>query len=117
MKHVKPSTDSRRVSRSRLLVTSSTFALGKHAFTHCEAPRQRPQCGSRRSNRAPARQELLTPWCWAWPPRPRRAPHLARPTEAAPVLQQARGLFHALGAKPGITETDALLQQAVALSS
>jgi hypothetical protein len=42
---------------------------------------------------------------------------LGRPTEAAPILQQARGLFHALGATPGIAETDALLRDATALSS
>jgi hypothetical protein len=42
---------------------------------------------------------------------------LGRPGEAAPVLQQARGLFHALGATPGLAETDALLETATALSS
>ena len=42
---------------------------------------------------------------------------LGRPTEAAPVLRRARELFHTLGATPGIAETDALLQHAVALSS
>ena len=42
---------------------------------------------------------------------------LGRPGEAAPVLQQARGLFHALGATPGIAETDALLETTTALSS
>ena len=42
---------------------------------------------------------------------------LGRPGEAAPVLGQARGLFHALGATPGIAETDALLETATALSS
>ena len=42
---------------------------------------------------------------------------LGRPSEAAPILQQARGLFHALGATPGIAETDALLETATALSS
>ena len=38
-------------------------------------------------------------------------------SEATPALQQARGLFHALGAAPGIAETDALLETATALSS
>ena len=42
---------------------------------------------------------------------------LGRPSEAEPVLRRARELFHTLGATPGIAETDALLQQAVALSS
>jgi len=42
---------------------------------------------------------------------------LGRPSEAATVLQQARGLFHALGATPGIAETDALLATVTALSS
>jgi class 3 adenylate cyclase/tetratricopeptide (TPR) repeat protein len=42
---------------------------------------------------------------------------LSRPSEAARVLQQARGLFHALGATPGIAETDALLATVTALSS
>ena len=42
---------------------------------------------------------------------------LGRPSEATPALQQARGLFHALGAAPGIAETDALLETATALSS
>jgi hypothetical protein len=42
---------------------------------------------------------------------------LSRPTEAAPVLQYAREIFERLGAVPELTETDALLQQATALSS
>jgi tetratricopeptide (TPR) repeat protein len=41
----------------------------------------------------------------------------ARPTDAAPVLQRAREIFDALGAAPALAETDALLQQATALSS
>ena len=42
---------------------------------------------------------------------------LSRPTEAAPVLQQAREIFERLQAAPALAETDALLQQATALSS
>ena len=42
---------------------------------------------------------------------------LARPTEAAHVLRPAREIFERLGAVPAISETDALLQQATALSS
>ena len=42
---------------------------------------------------------------------------LARPTEAAPVLQHAREIFERLQAAPALAETDALLQQATALSS
>jgi tetratricopeptide (TPR) repeat protein len=39
------------------------------------------------------------------------------PTEAAAVLQRAREIFERLGAAPALAETDALLQQATALSS
>ena len=42
---------------------------------------------------------------------------LGRPHEAAPVLHQARALFDQLGAVPALAETDALLEQATALSS
>jgi class 3 adenylate cyclase/tetratricopeptide (TPR) repeat protein len=42
---------------------------------------------------------------------------LARPTEAADVLRQAREVFDSLGAAPALAETDALFQQAIALSS
>jgi tetratricopeptide (TPR) repeat protein len=42
---------------------------------------------------------------------------LSRPTEAAPILQHAREIFQRLRAAPALTETDALLQQATALSS
>jgi hypothetical protein len=42
---------------------------------------------------------------------------LSRPTEAAPVLQHAREIFERLQAAPALAETDALLQQATALSS
>ena len=42
---------------------------------------------------------------------------LARPTEPAPVLQHAREIFDGLGAAPALAETDALLQEATALSS
>ena len=42
---------------------------------------------------------------------------LARPTEAAPVLQQAREIFERLQAAPTLADTDALLQQTTALSS
>jgi class 3 adenylate cyclase/tetratricopeptide (TPR) repeat protein len=42
---------------------------------------------------------------------------LSRPTEAAPVLQQAREVFHRLQAAPALAETDALLHEATALSS
>jgi class 3 adenylate cyclase/tetratricopeptide (TPR) repeat protein len=41
---------------------------------------------------------------------------LSRPTEAAPILQRAREIFERLGAAPALAETDALLQQATALS-
>ena len=42
---------------------------------------------------------------------------LRRPNEATPSLQQAREIFERLGAVPALKETDALLQQATALSS
>jgi hypothetical protein len=42
---------------------------------------------------------------------------LSRPTEAATVLQHARGIFTRLQAAPALAETDALLQQATARSS
>ena len=42
---------------------------------------------------------------------------LSRPTEAAPILQRAREIFDRLQAAPALAETDALLQQATALSS
>jgi tetratricopeptide (TPR) repeat protein len=42
---------------------------------------------------------------------------LARPTEAAPVLQHSREIFERLQAVPALAETDALLQQATAPSS
>ena len=42
---------------------------------------------------------------------------LTRPTEAAAVLQHAREIFERLQAAPALAETDALLQQATALSS
>lgn len=42
---------------------------------------------------------------------------LGRPHEAAPVLHRARALFDRLGAIPALAETDALLEQATALSS
>ena len=42
---------------------------------------------------------------------------LARPTEAAPVLQHAREIFERLKAAPALADTDALLQQAIAPSS
>ena len=42
---------------------------------------------------------------------------LSRPTEAAPVLRHAREIFERLQAAPALAETDALLQQATALSS
>jgi ATP/maltotriose-dependent transcriptional regulator MalT len=42
---------------------------------------------------------------------------LARPTEAAHPLREAREIFERLGAAPALAETDALLQQATALSS
>ena len=42
---------------------------------------------------------------------------LSRPTEAAAVLQNAREIFARLQAAPALAETDALLQQAIALSS
>ena len=41
----------------------------------------------------------------------------SRPTEAAPALQHAREIFERLQAAPALAETDALLQQATALSS
>lgn len=37
--------------------------------------------------------------------------------EAVPILNTAREIFHALGAKDRITETNALLEQAIALTS
>jgi hypothetical protein len=43
--------------------------------------------------------------------------NLGHPSEAAPILQHARELFDRLSATPALVETDALLQQAVALSS
>jgi len=42
---------------------------------------------------------------------------LGRPGDATPVLLQARDIFTRLQAAPALTETDALLQQATALSS
>ena len=42
---------------------------------------------------------------------------LSRPTEAAPVLRHAREIFERLGANPALSETDALLGKATALSS
>ncbi|MDP9331573.1 MAG: hypothetical protein M3P11_13185 [Actinomycetota bacterium] len=42
---------------------------------------------------------------------------LARAIAAAPVLRGAREIFERLGAAPALAETDALLQQAIALSS
>ncbi len=42
---------------------------------------------------------------------------LGRPHEAAPVLHRARALFDRLGAIPALAESDALLEQATALSS
>jgi hypothetical protein len=42
---------------------------------------------------------------------------LSRQTEAAPVLRHAREIFGRLQATPALAETDALLQQATALSS
>ncbi len=42
---------------------------------------------------------------------------LSRPTEASPVLQRARKIFDRVHAAPALAETDALLQQATALSS
>ncbi len=42
---------------------------------------------------------------------------LSRPTEAAAVLQHARGIFGRLRAAPALVETDALLARATALSS
>ena len=42
---------------------------------------------------------------------------LGRTAEARPVLQQAREIFQTLQAAPALAETDALLQQATALSS
>jgi tetratricopeptide (TPR) repeat protein len=43
--------------------------------------------------------------------------NLGQPHEAAPTLRQARALFDQLGAVPALAETDALLEQATALSS
>ena len=43
--------------------------------------------------------------------------HSAEPTEAGQSLQQAREIFQELQAAPALAETDALLQQATALSS
>jgi hypothetical protein len=43
--------------------------------------------------------------------------NLGQPHAAAPVLHQARALFDRLGAIPALAETDALLEQATALSS
>jgi class 3 adenylate cyclase/tetratricopeptide (TPR) repeat protein len=43
--------------------------------------------------------------------------NLCQPHAAAPVLHQARALFDRLGAIPALAETDALLEQATALSS
>jgi tetratricopeptide (TPR) repeat protein len=43
--------------------------------------------------------------------------NLGQPHEAAPILHQARALFDQLGATPALAETDALLEQATALSS
>jgi class 3 adenylate cyclase/tetratricopeptide (TPR) repeat protein len=42
---------------------------------------------------------------------------LGRNAEAVPVLHQARDIFQRLGAEPAVTETDALLVKATALSS
>ena len=42
---------------------------------------------------------------------------LSHPTEASPVLRHAREIFERLQAVPALAETDALLQQATALSS
>lgn len=42
---------------------------------------------------------------------------LARPTEAAAILQHARDIFERLGAAPVLAENDVLLQRAIALSS
>jgi tetratricopeptide (TPR) repeat protein len=42
---------------------------------------------------------------------------LSRQNEAAPVLQHAREIFERLRAAPALAETDALMQQAIALSS
>lgn len=42
---------------------------------------------------------------------------LSQPTESSPVLQHAREIFERLAATPALAETDALLQQAIALSS
>jgi class 3 adenylate cyclase/tetratricopeptide (TPR) repeat protein len=42
---------------------------------------------------------------------------LARPTEAAHPLREAREIFERLGAAPALAETDALLQESTALSS
>jgi hypothetical protein len=42
---------------------------------------------------------------------------LARPTEAASVLQHAREIFERLQAAPALAETDELLERATALSS
>jgi hypothetical protein len=42
---------------------------------------------------------------------------LGRPTEASPVLLEARAIFDRLGAAPVLAEVDGLLEQATALSS
>lgn len=42
---------------------------------------------------------------------------LGKPPAAAPILHQARALFDQLGAIPALAETNALLEQATALSS
>jgi hypothetical protein len=42
---------------------------------------------------------------------------LSRATEAAYILQHARGIFERLQAAPAVAETDGLLQRATALSS
>ncbi|MDX6496293.1 MAG: hypothetical protein QOE17_2279, partial [Gaiellales bacterium] len=42
---------------------------------------------------------------------------LGHPSEAAPILHHARELFDRLSATPALAETDALLQDATALSS
>ena len=42
---------------------------------------------------------------------------LGRPAEAVPVLRRAREIFDSLEAAPSLTATDALLQEATALSS
>ena len=42
---------------------------------------------------------------------------LGRPAEATPAIRQARELFATLGARPGVRETDALLERGLAASS